>query len=179
MEYIGKVRRDGKFTLVEFPDCPGCQTFGESDEGAALNAAEALRGWLEVHLQEGDLPPRPAFKGRGKSIGVPPVLGMKLQLRWAREDAHLTQKQLADRMGVSQQMVAKFEDPDYQPSLEQMDRMAAALGLVVHIDVFPMPQAAARRSKRRKTVRTRASRIAATRKSQHVGSGALAKVVWP
>ena len=34
--------------LVEFPDLPGCQTYGTTLEEARMNALEALQVWLDV-----------------------------------------------------------------------------------------------------------------------------------
>ena len=29
MEYVATVRKEGRATLIDFPDCTGCQTFAE------------------------------------------------------------------------------------------------------------------------------------------------------
>ncbi len=135
MEYIAKTEIEDGTVLVSFPDCAGCQTEGANLEDARVQAEEALTGWLETHLQEGKLPPRPAFRGRGLAVGVPASLGMKLQLRWARADAGLTQTELAKRLGVSQQQIAKLEHPDYEPSVSKMELAAKALGLDLKVDL--------------------------------------------
>lgn len=162
MEYIAKTETEDGTVLVTFPDCPGCQTEGADLADARVQAQEALAGWLETHLQEGLLPPRPSFKGKGIAVNVPAALGLKLQLRWARADAHLTQSELAKRLGVTQQMIAKLENPNYEPSLSKAELVARALGLTLsaslsesrpprhdatkHRSVF-----AARRRKKRRT----------------------------
>jgi len=128
MEYIAKTEIEDGTVLVSFPDCPGCQTEGEDLDDARVQAQEALVGWLETHLQEGLVAPRPAFKGKGIAVPVPVVLGLKLQLRWARADAGLSQAQFAKRLGVSQQMVAKLEHPDYEPSITRLAEAVGALG---------------------------------------------------
>jgi predicted RNase H-like HicB family nuclease len=56
--------------LIDFPDCPGCQTFGDTREEALAMAAEALEGWLQTHLEHGEFPPRPRAQ-RGVAINVP------------------------------------------------------------------------------------------------------------
>lgn len=65
----------------------------------------------------------------GTRIEVDPVQAMKLQLRWERQRRALTQKQIGDLVGVSQQMVAKLEHPDCEPSLTIMRKVMAALGM--------------------------------------------------
>ena len=56
MHYVAKLTREGKNWLVQFPDCPGCQTFGSSRDEALEMAKDALEGWLEVHLADGAAP---------------------------------------------------------------------------------------------------------------------------
>ena len=46
----------------------------------------------------------------------------------ARSAANLTQKQLAQRSGVSQANSSKIENGNYQPSLSTLKRIAGALG---------------------------------------------------
>ena len=47
---------------------------------------------------------------------------------YARSAANLTQKQLAQRSGVSQANISKIENGNYQPSLSTLKRIAGALG---------------------------------------------------
>ena len=46
----------------------------------------------------------------------------------ARNAADLTQKQLAQRSGVSQANISKIENGNYHPSLSTLKRIAGALG---------------------------------------------------
>ena len=46
----------------------------------------------------------------------------------ARSAANLTQRQLAQRSGVSQANISKIENGNYQPSLSTLKRIAGALG---------------------------------------------------
>ena len=56
-------------------------------------------------------------------------------LRLAREEAKLTQRELAERVGCSQQAVAQAERWRSNPTLELMRRWAAACGARLKIDV--------------------------------------------
>ena len=86
--------------------CPGCHTFAPPGRDIEHEAKEALELWLESHLQERMLPPRPprTFKIRkGTLLWVPvePRLAVKLVLRWMREDLGVTQAELAKRSPAS------------------------------------------------------------------------------
>lgn len=60
---------------------------------------------------------------------LPLAKRLKAELRARRLAEGLSQAELADRLGVSQQMIAKVENDDYEPSLTQFERLAAALQL--------------------------------------------------
>lgn len=142
MRYPAIITREGRNTLAAFPSCPGCQTFAGPREPIVRLAAEALEGWLEAHLVTGDLPPRPPTRapripagGRLLWVEVPAKLGLQLHLRWARQDAGLTQAQLAKRAGVSQQAIAKLENPDSNPTLDTMQKVARALGARLRVSL--------------------------------------------
>lgn len=144
------VRREGRFETAEFPDCPGCQTFVEGGEDLESAAAEALQGWLEAVLAEGEAPSRPSGRVRKVSgarvmaVPVPQRLALTLMLRWARQDAGLSQAELAKRLGVSQQAVAKVEHPDANPTVDTLLRVAAALGMSLSLErQRPSPRRAA------------------------------------
>jgi ribosome-binding protein aMBF1 (putative translation factor) len=60
----------------------------------------------------------------------------------ARKEARLTQKQLADRIGTHQSVIARLEDSDYDGhSLSMLQRIADALHKTVHI-AFSAPSRA-------------------------------------
>lgn len=131
MQYPAVITREGKFLLAAFPDCPGCQTFVEEGESIEEAAQEALEGWLESNLGRDLVPPQPSSRiGKGQRIlrvPVDPRLGVRLELRWAREDADLTQARLAQRVGMSQQQLAKLESGG-NPTLSTLSRVAQGLG---------------------------------------------------
>lgn len=56
----------------------------------------------------------------------------------ARKKTGLTQKQLADRTGISQSDISKFETGSGNPSLKTLQRLAAGMGAVLHIEFRPV-----------------------------------------
>jgi predicted RNase H-like HicB family nuclease/DNA-binding XRE family transcriptional regulator len=129
--YVAKLTREGRHWLVNFPDCPGCQTFGGSKREAIEMAADALAGWLASTLKHGELPPLPRWReGRSMvAVPVPARLAAVTMIRQRRATLGLTQKQLAERLGVSQQQVTKIEDPDTKSSLESIEKVMHAVGV--------------------------------------------------
>lgn len=144
MQYAAIITTEGKNTLAELPDCPGCQTFAGPREDVAAMAAEALSGWIESMLAARDIPGQPTRKVRAPRgarvllVEVPPLLAMRLSLVWARRAAGLTQAQLARRAGVSQQQIAKLEHPDANPTVGTLARVARALGAELVVGLGPM-----------------------------------------
>jgi antitoxin HicB len=171
MEYVAKLTTEHGRWLVEFPDCPGCQTFGETKEEAMAMAREALEGWLEAHLEYGDAPPRPA-PHRGVAIQVRPRLDIAIQLRWLREDLQLTQRELATRLGVSQQQIAKLENPDGNPTIGTLEAIASKAGaqFVVRLGYQRASRTKARMPMKRKA-RTRPPRAEAVDRARRTGTG--------
>ena len=68
------------------------------------------------------------------------------QLRTLREAQHLSQAELARRMGSTQPAIARLEAGRVAPSLDTLDRAAAALGVELVI-TFQDPQRRDRRQR--------------------------------
>jgi predicted RNase H-like HicB family nuclease/DNA-binding XRE family transcriptional regulator len=142
MRYHALITREGKQHLAEFADAPGCQTFAGSEAALREASREALEGWLEAHLESGDVPPRPGRRPSAAGVAVwtvdvAPRLAVSVELRWAREDAGLTQAEVAQRAGVPVQQIAKLERPDESPTVDSLVKVAAALGVPLEIRVGP------------------------------------------
>ncbi len=134
MRYPATVAEEDGAFVVLFPACPGCQTQADTQDEIASMAQECLEGWLEATMAAGDAPPVPPATARAPRgskllwVEVPAKLAVKIELRWTRHRAGLTQAQLAKRAGVSQQQIAQLEHPDSNPTLDTLDRVARALG---------------------------------------------------
>jgi predicted RNase H-like HicB family nuclease/DNA-binding XRE family transcriptional regulator len=147
MRYKAIVTQEGRATLAHFPDCPGCQTQANPGEDIVQLAQEALEGWLEAHLVQGQLPPLPSSKkdkrrlrgGVEVEIPVSPSLAVRIQLRVARHEAGFSQGALAKKVGVSQQQIAALESPDSNLTLGTLLRVAKALGLDLTIELSARP----------------------------------------
>lgn len=131
MQYIARVAKEGRRTLVEFPDCPGCQSFADPGEDVVEVAREALEGWLETHLEDGDAPPRPTRHRAANGflpVRIDPNLAVRLAIRWARQDENLSQGELAKRVGVTRQQISLLEAQGGNVTLGTLTKLATALG---------------------------------------------------
>lgn len=70
---------------------------------------------------------------------------MQNAIKDIRNGHGLTQKQLAERVGVNRETIANLESGKYNPSLEVADRIAAALGCHLY-ELFPSLLSAKRHS---------------------------------
>ena len=84
--------------------------------------------YLEKQLED------PAFSERFRKAGE--AWDVALQLAALRKEAGLSQKELARRVGTSQQQISRLESPSYEGhSLSMIRRVAAVLGARVHVQV--------------------------------------------
>lgn len=56
----------------------------------------------------------------------------------ARRETGMTQKQLAEKTGISQSDIGKFESGSGNPSIKTLRRLAAGLGMKVKIEFQPI-----------------------------------------
>ena len=82
--------------------------------------------YLEEQMQD------PAFATRFKAAGE--AWDVALQIAALREQAGLSQKELARKLKTSQQQISRLESPGYEGhSLSMLRRVAGALGATVRV----------------------------------------------
>lgn len=57
------------------------------------------------------------------------------QVRELREAQELSQSQLAERLGTTQSVIARLEAGGSKPTLRTLERVAAALGVRIHVQL--------------------------------------------
>src|SRR5947208_9252768 len=130
--YYARITKQRGGYLVEFPDLRGCLTEGKTIREALDHGREALSGWLFVAISKGDeIPPGRIRRARGYHLIVPDVdVAIPLAILSARKRRGLTQAQVADTLGMSQQAYRKFEMPGKSnPTLRSLRRLSEVLGL--------------------------------------------------
>jgi DNA-binding XRE family transcriptional regulator len=85
--------------------------------------------YLEEHLKD------PEFAERFRKAGE--AWDVALQIASLRQDAGLSQAELAKRVGTSQQQISRLESPSYEGhSLSMLRRVAEVLGASVKVKIY-------------------------------------------
>ena len=75
---------------------------------------------------------------RAEWDALQPTMALVQAMIDARRSTGLTQKQLAQKTGIAQSDISKFETGGGNPSLKTLQRLAAGMGMVLHIEFLPM-----------------------------------------
>ena len=120
---------------VEFPDHPNIVTYGNDREHAVEMASEALNATLETEFDRNIPLPKPSGKPKAKKGLAVVFIPLEAEVRTAflvrswREEAGLSQSQMAKRLGVSTQAYQRMERPGRSNlTVATLDRIATALG---------------------------------------------------
>lgn len=92
-----------------------------------------LRSTAEIRTEQ--LRQDPAFRAYWERTAL--ARAVALAVIGYRVQHHLTQTQLAEKLGVRQPQVARLEMGEHNPSLEMLQRLARTLGLRFIIEVAP------------------------------------------
>jgi transcriptional regulator with XRE-family HTH domain len=86
--------------------------------------------YLEEQLRDAGFAER--FRKAGEAWDV------AIQLASLRKKSRLSQKELAKRVGTSQQQISRLESPSYEGhSLSMLRRVAEVLGATLHVEIQP------------------------------------------
>lgn len=129
MTYTAIIKKSNGSYLVEFPDIPSINTYGETIEDALLNAKEALNGCLESDFERGFKLPK-SNKRTSKNayaIDVEPHIALAYQLRKIRNG--LSQSEIAKKLGISYQAYQKLENPrKCNPTVKTLEKISEVFG---------------------------------------------------
>ena len=139
MIYFAKIeKQDNKNFLIEFPELPGCLSEAKSLKEALVNAKEALDGWLTSNCDRNLSIPEPKNR-RSKNyfpIEADLRISFAIVLRKARKSKKMSQSQVAERLGISQQAYAKLETPTKtNPSLSTIHKLSKVLSFELELSL--------------------------------------------
>lgn len=129
MTYTAILKKSNGSYLVEFPDIPSINTYGETIEDALHNAKEALNGCLESDFERGFSLPKPSKRKHqgGFTIDVEPHISLAYQLRKVRNG--MSQSEVAKKLGISYQAYQKLENPrKCNPTVKTLEKISEVFG---------------------------------------------------
>jgi antitoxin HicB len=125
---------DGRL-VVAFPDVKGASTDGVDETEAIANAVDSLIAALIRYITAREPLPRPS-PARGRStVTLPPLVAAKLALYSAMLEQHVSNADLAERMGKGEPEVRRLLDLDHRSDIGQIEAALAALGKRLEITV--------------------------------------------
>ena len=130
IKYQAKIYRDGESYSVEFPDLPGCFTYGDNLEEAKVNAKEALSVYLEeARDPKWEVPKAKVRKSRSYHWIYPsPDVSIPLLIRQKRLEHDLSQNQFAKKLGITTQQLQKLETPGKSnPTVKTLEKISTVL----------------------------------------------------
>jgi antitoxin HicB len=126
---------DGRI-FVEFVDLPRVSTDGEDLREATEEAMDALGSDLSIRLSRREEIPAPSATKRGQRlVPVPLWLAPKLALYLALRDQHVSNSELARRLGVHERVIRRMLDPQHATKAERIQAALAALGKQMTVEV--------------------------------------------
>lgn len=129
MTYTAILKKTNSSYLVEFPDIPSINTYGETIEEALHNAKEALNGCLESDFERGFTLPKPSKKKyqNGYAVDIEPHISLAYQLRRVRNG--MSQSEIAKKLGISYQAYQKLENPrKCNPTVKTLEKISEVFG---------------------------------------------------
>lgn len=126
---------DGR-VLVEFVDLPRVATDGQDEREAMEEAMDALGPDLSIRLSRREEIPAPSPAKRGRRlVPVPLWLAPKLALYLAMRDQHVSNSELARRLGLHERVVRRMLDPKHATKTVKIQAGLAALGKQITVEV--------------------------------------------
>ena len=112
-------------------------TYGASLDEALKNVREALTGVLGAMLDQGEKIPQVKARAAKSIYWIEPApsVAIPILIRRAREEAGLTQAELAEKLGVTYQAVQKWERSGTNPTVATLERILLALGKRLELEV--------------------------------------------
>ena len=115
--------------VVTCRDLPQLVTQGEDVAGALAEASDAMDEVFAAYMQGKLEFPAPTKARRGEHRVAPPAETVaKAALYVAMKEAHVTNVQLAKKLGVDEKEVRRLLDPHYASKLPRIAQAVAMLG---------------------------------------------------
>ena len=134
MRYPVKLKRDGRFFLVTFPDIPEAITQGTNIDDALYHATDALESALDFYFEEGRRVPMPSRQKRGQRlVELPASVSAKVLLLNEMIAQKVYPAELARRLRVTPQEVTRLIDLHHTTKIDGIAGALKVLGKTMEI----------------------------------------------
>ncbi len=134
LAYPVRLRKDGKFILVTFPDIPEAITQGDNREHALRMAAEALESAMEFYFEDRRVVPKPSKPKRGQPlVELPASVAAKALLLNEMISQKVRPAELARRIGTTPQEVNRLTNIRHASKIDGIAVAMKALGKTLEI----------------------------------------------
>ncbi len=133
--YPVKIRKEGKYLFVSFPDIPEAFTQGR-DRAEALKAArDVLETAMDIYFEEHRAVPAPSKPKRGQAVvELPPSVAAKVLLLNEMLRQKIRPIELARRIGITRQEVNRLTNLRHATKIDRIDAALRALGKRLLLD---------------------------------------------
>lgn len=136
MRYPVKLKKDGRFFLVTFPDIPEAITQGETRESALSAARDALESALDFYFEDMRPVPVPSAAKRGQeSIELSASMAAKVLLLNEMVRQHVRPAELARRLKTTPQEVNRLTNIRHASKIDGIAAAMKALGKTLEFRV--------------------------------------------
>lgn len=127
--YPVRLRKDGKFILVTFPDIPEAITQGDNREHALEMAKEALESAIDFYFEDKRAVPMPSRPKRGQPVvDLPASVAAKVLLLNEMLRRKVRPAELARRLGTTPQQVNRLTNLRHATKIDRVGAAMRALG---------------------------------------------------
>jgi antitoxin HicB len=120
--------------VVTFRDIPEAITQGDDETEALAMAEDALVAAMDFYFEDHRTVPQPSPAQAGERlVELPPSVAAKVLLLNAMIDGHISNAELARRMGARPQEVQRIVDLGHATKIDTLARAARALGKQLEI----------------------------------------------
>lgn len=138
MQYSVVIEKDGAGFMARFPDIPEALSGGETYEEALAEAQGALVTAFEFYFEDQRPVPMPSPAKGGEVVDVPLSVWAKVMVLNTMLAEHVSQSELARRMGTRKQEVQRIIDLDHSTKIDTLACAMQAMGKRFRIDAVPV-----------------------------------------
>ncbi len=135
LRYPVRLRREGKWLLVSFPDVPNAQSFGADREEALARAVDALETMFLGMMADREPIPEPSATKGHMFAELPALSEAKIALYRAMRAMNVGKAALARRLGWHMPQVDRLLDLRHASRLDQLEQAFRALGKELSIEI--------------------------------------------